>query len=335
MKKTQTDILSLEDIPALGEIGIIKLNKEGIFTKTDLLCRYPLDVAEITGMDRDKAAKAFDYCRTLLEKAGMLVKREHTAKELLEERKKIEHLQTGCKGLDAMLTGGIECRAITQLYGIAGSGKTQTGHTLCVQAQRPTEEGGLAGKHPANVLYIDTEDTFRPERILSMCQARGYDAKQIDKVLGGIIVQKAKDAGHQVVIIKNVSHVIHELNVRLIVVDSGTALFRSEYLERGNLSRKQQHLNEMMHLLKNTAENHNLAVVLINQIYHRPDAFGNPEMAYGGNVVAHSSTYIVNLAKSGRKYMATLEKSPMHPKDNCLYDITPAGIVDYVDKKKE
>jgi RecA/RadA recombinase len=77
-------------------------------------------------------------------------------------------LPTGCKSLANLLDGGIEAGVITQVYGPPGSGKTQLCHTLCVML--PSDYGAI---------YIDTEGSFRPERIQEIANARGFDSKQI------------------------------------------------------------------------------------------------------------------------------------------------------------
>ena len=96
--------------------------------------------------------------------------------------------------MDDLLAGGIETKAVTEFYGEFGSGKTQICHTLCVTTQTPKDQGGLG----ARVVYVDTENTFRPERVAEIARARGHDA---DSILEGIIVAKAFNSSHQELII--------------------------------------------------------------------------------------------------------------------------------------
>ena len=55
------------------------------------------------------------------------------------------------------------------------------------------------------------------------------------------------------------------VHVHVQIIDSVTALFRADYTGRGELSERQQKLNQHMNHLKKIAEDLNLAVVLINQ----------------------------------------------------------------------
>ncbi len=106
------------------------------------------------------------------------------------------------------------------------------------------------------VLYIDTEHTFRPERIVSIAKAKGLDP---EKVLERIIVARAYNSAHQELILQEAGPVIEEHKIKLLVVDSAVGLFRAEFLGRGTLSVRQQRLNKFMHLLSRTAETYNIA----------------------------------------------------------------------------
>jgi len=97
-----------------------------------------------------------------------------------KKRKDIHHIKTGSENLDNLLGGkGLESKAITEAYGAFGSGKTQLGLTLAVNAQLPKDQGGANGK----AVYIDTEGTFRPDRIRQIAEAIGANS---DKVLKNI-----------------------------------------------------------------------------------------------------------------------------------------------------
>ena len=121
----------------------------------------------------------------------------------------------------------LKTQGLTEVYGEFGSGKTQFCHTMCVTVQKPKEEGGLDG----TVLYIDTENTFRPERIVTIAKAHGMDP---EKVLDRIMVARAYNSAHQTLILEEASHMIQENNIKLLIVDSAVGLFRAEYLGRGN-----------------------------------------------------------------------------------------------------
>src|SRR5207245_1174467 len=171
----------------------------------------------------------------------------------------------------------------------------------------------------SGVLYIDNENTFRTERIVSMAKAKGLDP---EKVLDRIIVAKAYNSAHKELILQEAGPVIEENKIKLLVVDSAVGLFRAEFLGRGTLSVRQQRLNKFMHLLTRTAEAYNIAAIATNQVQSSPDTFfGDPTRPIGGNVVAHSSTYRVYFKKSGKKRIARMVDSPHHPEQEvCFLD---------------
>ncbi|PWU79202.1 MAG: hypothetical protein DLM72_18650 [Candidatus Nitrosopolaris wilkensis] len=104
--------------------------------------------------------------------------------------KSIERILTGSKNLDHLLCGGVETNAVTQFYGAPSSGKTQICHTLCARVPQDKSKGGVRGKS----IYIDTEGTFRPERIASIAMARGFDS---DMTLDNVILAEAADSAQQ------------------------------------------------------------------------------------------------------------------------------------------
>lgn len=331
--KKESDIYSLDDIPGIGPIGKERLINEGVLTKRHMLVLGHIEIAEITGMDRDKAALSVSFCRQVVQKEEKLQKTEMTAAELLEYRKNIEWLTTGSKALDELLDGGIECGSMTEFAGKYRSGKTQLGHTLAVRVQLDKLAGGLSqdSKRKATCLYMDTENTFRPERIVSIAKFYKMD---VDSVLQNIIVQKPKDSAHQMLMIRTLPHLMKELNVRLIILDSGTDLFRAEYIGRGNLARRQQLMNKMIHELKTIGEIHKAGVVFMNQVYGSPDEYGPRESAVGGNIVGHGMTYRISLTKKSKVWVARNEDSPMHAIEDAEFMVTEGGITDVKTKKK-
>lgn len=82
-----------------------------------------------------------------------------TGTELREKRKAYFKISTGSKALNKILGGGFESGSVSEVYGEYRCGKTQISHTMCVTAQSSGARGG--GK----VAVLDTEGTFRPERI--------------------------------------------------------------------------------------------------------------------------------------------------------------------------
>jgi DNA repair protein RadA len=248
-----------------------------------------------------------------------------TGEEALKSREEVQRITTGSKELDKLIGGGIETQSIFEAFGEFGSGKSQIGFQLAVNAQLPVEKGGLGGK----IVFIDTEGTFRPERIRQIAEARGLTSEQ---VLKNILVARAYTSDHQMLLAEKIGDLIKKQGepVKLIIVDSLTALFRSEYSGRGTLADRQQKINRHMHLLLKLADSHNIAIYVTNQVMARPDIFfGNPTVAIGGHVLAHTSTYRVYLRKSkGDKRIARLIDSPHLPEGEAVFRVTPEGIVD-------
>lgn len=81
----------------------------------------------------------------------------------------------GSTDLDNLLGGGIETGSITEIFGEFRTGKTQLCHTLCVTAQRPLDQGGAEGR----VIYIDTEGTFRPQKLVAIAE-RSVSSQGVD-----------------------------------------------------------------------------------------------------------------------------------------------------------
>ncbi len=314
--------IEIDELEGIGPATKEKLNNAGILTVTDLAVKSPSEVAEAIGSDLARAVELCGKARIKLVELHYLDDDFVPASEIYKKRKAIERISTGSKNLDDLLAGGIESQAVTEFYGEFGSGKTQICHTLCVMVQQPKEQGGLSG----TVVYIDTENTFRPERIVGIAQARGYDP---DPVLNGIIVAKAYNSSHQELILGELGARVREFRVRLVIVDSAVAHYRAEFLGRGTLSERQQRLNKFMHALVRTAEIYNLAVVATNQVQSSPDTFfGDPTKATGGHVVAHTSTYRVYVRKTGKNRVARMVDSPYHPEREALFVLDEKGIDD-------
>jgi DNA repair protein RadA len=323
------DDVRLESLEGVGPVTSKKLSDAGVHNIMDLVIRGPVDISEITGMDKDAAERLVTKARQQLIESGQLAKEFVTATEIYKRRQEIGRISTGTNALDTLFDGGIETQAVTEVYGEFGSGKTQFCHTMCVNVQKSREEGGLDG----GVLYIDTEGTFRPERIVSIARAKGLDP---EKALDRIIVAKAYSSSHQELIMQEVGPVIEENKIKLIVVDSAVGLFRAEYLGRGTLSVRQQRLNKFMHLLTRTAETYNIAVIATNQVQASPDTFfGDPTRPIGGNIVGHSSTYRVYFKKSGKKRIARMVDSPHHPEQEVIFTVTEAGVADPEEETKK
>ena len=314
--------LNLDELEGIGPVTKSKLNAAGILTVLDLAVKSPSEVADVSGYDLSKATELCNRARVRLVELHYISDDFVSASEIYKRRRAIERITTGSKNLDDLLAGGIETQAVTEFYGEFGSGKTQICHTLCVTTQTPKDQGGLGAK----VVYIDTENTFRPERVAEIAEARGHDPSAI---LEGIIVAKAFNSSHQELILGELGSHIRNSGVRLVIVDSAVAHYRAEFLGRGTLSERQQRLNKFMHTLVRTAEVYNVAVVATNQVQSSPDTFfGDPTKATGGHVVAHTSTYRIYLRKSGKSRVARMVDSPYHAEREIVFVLSDKGIDD-------
>jgi len=314
--------LEIDNIEGVGPVTKQKLIEAGIHTIMDLLVRGPLGVSDATGLDVDKATSICNRARTKLVELGVLEKDFVTATEIYKKRQSIERISTGTNSLDDLLGGGIETQAITEIYGEYGTGKTQICHTLCVMVQMPRNKGGLE----AGAIYIDTEGTFRPERIYRIAEMRDLDPNE---ALENVVVAKAYNSAHQELIIEDVGPIIDKTGARLLIVDSAVAHYRAEFLGRGTLAGRQQRLNKFMHLLLRIAETYNVAAVATNQIQASPDTyFGDPFRPTGGHVVAHTSTYRIYLKRSGKNRIARMVDSPYHAEREVLFHLTEKGVED-------
>ncbi len=323
------DELRLDSLDGVGPVTTKKLTDAGVHNIMDLVVRGPVDIAEVTGMDKETAEKIVTKARQTLMEQGLIGKDFVTATEIYKRRQDIGKITTGTQCLDQLLDGGVETQALTEVYGEFGSGKTQFCHTVCVTVQKPREEGGLGG----GVLYVDSENTFRPERIVSIAKAKGLDP---EKVLDNIIVARAYNSAHQTLILEEAGSIIEKHGIKLLIADSAVGLFRSEYLGRGTLSERQQRLNRFMHLLVRTAETYNCAAIATNQVMASPDVFfGDPTKPIGGNVVAHTSTYRIYFKKSGKKRIARMVDSPHHPEEEVIFTVTEGGVADPEDETKK
>ncbi|MBI2184940.1 MAG: DNA repair and recombination protein RadA [Thaumarchaeota archaeon] len=319
MSKEELDLESLEGV---GTVTSQKLKDSGVRSVLDLAVRGPSEIAEVTGWDLGKATDLCNRARIKLVEIGKLEKDFVSASDLYKKRQAVERVTTGCKNLDDLLAGGIETQAITEFYGEFGSGKTQLCHTLCVMVQIPRERGGLE----SNAVYLDTENTFRPERIVGIAESRGLDS---ETTLQGITVAKAYNSAHQELIISELGEYIETNHIKLVIVDSAVAHYRAEFLGRGTLAERQQRLNRMLHLLLRTAEAHNVAIVFTNQVQSTPDVFfGDPSKPTGGHVVGHTSTYRIYLRKAGKNRIARMVDSPYHPEREVVFVLNEKGVDD-------
>jgi DNA repair protein RadA len=310
--------MELEELPGIGKSTAEKLREAGYVT-VEAVAAASLGEIKDVGLGEASATKIITAAKQIIGTMGF-----ETGIDALKRRGTIGKISTNSKELNALLGGGVETQAITELYGKFGSGKTQLGHQLSIMVQLPVKDGGLDG----SAIYIDTENTFRPERIQQMAAAMDLDTNE---VLKNIHVARAYNSDHQMLLAEKAAELAKEYGTRLVVVDSLTAHFRAEYTGRGTLAERQQKLNRFMHLLqRKLADPYNTAVVVTNQVMARPDVmFGDPTTAIGGHIVGHTSTFRIYLRKGkGDARIARMIDSPNLPEAECVFEVTGDGIGD-------
>lgn len=310
--------VNLEDLPGVGPATAEKLRDAGYTDLMAIAVESPKTLAEVCDIGESTAIKIIAAAKKAADVGGF-----ESGEAILERRKNIAKLTSGSKALDELMGGGFETQSIVEFFGEFGSGKTQICFQLAVNATLPEERGGLNGE----VVMIDTENTFRPERIVQMATALDLDPIE---VLKKIHVARAFNSHHQVLLVDKAMELARERNIRLMIVDSLTAHFRAEYVGRGALAERQQSLNKHMHDLLRFSDINNAVIAVTNQVSAKPDAFfGDPTRPIGGHVVGHTATFRLYLRKSkGGKRIARLIDSPNLPEAEAVITITEEGIRD-------
>ncbi len=309
---------SVEELPGVGPATAEKLREAGFDDLMSIAVSSPSALIEAAEIGEATANKIIAAAKKLADVGGFL-----TGDVIMEQRNAACKVTTGSKALDTLLGGGLETCAITEFYGEFGSGKTQIIHQLCVNITRGEEEGGLSG----HTVFIDTENTFRPERIIQMANGLDMDPNEILKT---IHVARAFNSHHQMLLIEKAKEITKEFPIKLLIMDSLTSHFRAEYIGRGSLAERQQKLNKHLHSIMQFADVNKAVVAVTNQVSAKPDAFfGDPTRAIGGHVLGHSSTFRIYLRKSkGNRRIARLIDSPNLPEGEAVFSINEEGIRD-------
>ncbi len=321
-KSKEKEVRSIIDLPGVGPATATKLADAGYATLEAIAVATPQEIVSACGIPITTAQRIIKAAREALDI------RFKTALDLKKEREGIQKITTGSKSLDDLLGGGVELKTITEFFGEYGTGKTQICHQLAVNVQLPIEKGGLSREgEPVRAVYVDTEGTFRWERIEYMSKRWGLDP---EKVMENIFYIRALNSDHQMAIVDELFEIVSEKNIKLVVIDSITSHFRAEYPGRENLAMRQQKLNRHLHQLSRLADIYSLAVVVTNQVMARPDVFyGDPTQAVGGHVLYHAPGVRVQLKKSrGNKRIARIVDAPHLPESETVFAITDYGIMD-------
>jgi DNA repair protein RadA len=342
----------LEDLPGVGPATAEKLKDNGFDSYQGIAVASPGELSNTADVGESSAADIIQAAREAADIGGF-----ESGAEVLERREQIGKLTWGVDEVDDLLGGGVETQSITEVYGEFGAGKSQVTHQLSVTTQLPAEHGGLEG----SVIFIDSEDTFRPERIEQMVRGLDDEVLEATMVLHGIVdssddadagdealfedlvesvldkihVAKAFNSNHQILLAEKAQEIASESQddefpVRLLCVDSLTAHFRAEYVGRGELAERQQKLNKHLHDLMRVGDLNNTAVVVTNQVASNPDSFfGDPTQPIGGNILGHTSTFRIYLRKSkGDKRIVKLVDAPNLPDGEAVMRVEEGGLME-------
>lgn len=307
---------SINSLSEVEDVTARRLQDAGYKTIESLATAKTKDVQKAVEVGESKARRIVDEAKSVSGRDRFV-----TADRILDKRGDVGWITTGCEEVDNLFGGGVETQAVTEVFGEFGSGKTQLAHQLCVNIQLPFDKGGLDG----NAIYIDTENTFRPRRIKSM--ARGADLDP-EEALKNIFVAKVVNTDQQLITAEKAQEIVEEKNVRLLVVDTVTSLFRAEYVGREALAERQQKLGQHLLTLHRLADLNNVAVLVTNQVQANPDAFvGESTQPIGGHVLGHSATNRIYLRKSrGSRRIARVVDSPELPEGEAVFRISGEGI---------
>jgi len=307
--------LTAPQVQALNEAGFNTVESVAVATKRDL--------EQITGIGKVTVDRLWNKSHELMF-AKEFVPGDTVA---AEHEKTVKFLTTGSTALNELLGGGIETQSITEIAGANGSGKSQLCQQLCVNVQLPIEQGGFGPD--AGVLFIDTEKTFRGERVRQMAEAKGLDGQQ---VLKHIVYAQVYNSDHQIFLLAHCDDAIKMHNVRLIIIDSLLAHFRSEYVGREQLSPRQQLLNNHIARLSRLTRVFNTCTLITNQAISDPSFLGGENPA-GGNIIGHGAVtrlWIRHPSALKTRRIVRLLKSPWRPNVEVVLDINENGIVDTV-----
>ncbi|WP_136717442.1 DNA repair and recombination protein RadA [Halorientalis salina] len=342
---------NLEDLPGVGPATAEKLEENGFDSYQGIAVASPGELSNTADIGESSASDIIQAAREAADIGGF-----ESGAQVLERREQIGKLTWGVDEVDELLGGGVETQSITEVYGEFGAGKSQVTHQLAVNVQLPKEHGGLEG----SAIFVDSEDTFRPERIDQM--VRGHDDEVlaaamelhglvgedeeadptdeglledlVEVMLDNIHVAKAFNSNHQILLAEKAKELASESQddefpVRLLAVDSLTAHFRAEYVGRGELAERQQKLNKHLHDLMRVGDLNNTAVVVTNQVASNPDSFfGDPTQPIGGNILGHTSTFRIYLRKSkGNKRIVKLVDAPNLPDGEGVMRVEEGGLM--------
>ncbi|XP_035006959.2 DNA repair protein XRCC3 isoform X3 [Hippoglossus stenolepis] len=227
----------------------------------DVLCVSALDLQRFTGLSHSDVQQ-------LLAAAAAACRRRPPDPAVLRGGQRDLRLTVGCPVLDELLRGGLPVGGVTELSGESGAGKTQLALQLCLCVQYPTQHGGL----DAGAVYICTEDPFPVRRLQQLIREQSCLRSDVPPSLisslqfsDHIYIEHTADLDSlQVCLSRRVPLLLARGLVRLVVVDSVAALFRSEFQADDWLERNKRLLT-FSSILHHLSQEFTTPVLCINQ----------------------------------------------------------------------
>jgi RecA/RadA recombinase len=239
--------------------------------------------------------------------------------EIQMELKNITYLSSGSKNIDNILDMGFQSKCMYLFFGSNKTGKTQLCHQLCIQA--------FINKF--NLIYIDTENTFRPERIKQLANSYKLDFKEILKT---ILVSKIMSNNALLLKLKKLGKTLKKSQVRVLLIDSINNYYRLEQADaRISFEKAKINFLKILDKLNFITKNYNLITVCTAQI--SPSFNKNAivkEKPVGNQFLnQYFSEYLYLSYKEKDFGYIHLINSTNRPEKKIIYRLTDKGIEDY------
>jgi len=217
-----------------------------------------------------------------------------TFTEALSIARGLGKLSTGSPGLDEILGGGYEEGKITEVFGPSNSGKTQ----LAMQATV------IAASRGWTSVYVDTESTFRPERVVQMAEARGLEPKA---TLDSVFSLRDRDVEAQSHVLKRMVDDPRVSSAKLVVIDTVTKNFSLEYPDRERVGRRQAALGVYLNRIALDAYFHRRVVLLTNRVASVTRNGQSQDINLGGLTLGRFVSKSIRLRREGSYVHANVE----------------------------
>lgn len=184
-----------------------------------------------------------------------------TAFDYFGDKEKFQQIKFNVESLDTLTGGGIDIGSVTEIFGEAGSGKTQICMQLALNCVLPKENGGLAGR----TIHISTDKQFAIQRLYQMASSLRErvnlpDLELLDNI--DIMEFSSKEELRVFVSVSLPQRLEQFANIRLVIIDSIAGIFRHEtnYIARAD------EMRGVVQKLERLADDHNFAIIMTNHV---------------------------------------------------------------------